>query len=69
MRVHAVGMEVSPDGLTIDIDQWNKVCQVLGTPPRDFFKQLQPSVSLVRALYALEFMRGVFLCIPIPYNG
>lgn len=30
-----------------DIDQWNKVCQVLGTPPREFFKQLQPSVSLL----------------------
>lgn len=29
-----------------DIDQWNKVCQILGTPPREFFKQLQPSVSL-----------------------
>jgi c-Jun N-terminal kinase len=27
------------------IDQWNKVTQVLGTPPADFFKQLQPSVK------------------------
>ena len=24
------------------IDQWNKIVQVLGTPPADFFKQLQP---------------------------
>ncbi len=28
-----------------DIDQWNKVTQVLGTPPQVFFKQLTPSVS------------------------
>ena len=28
-----------------DIDQWNKVIQVLGTPPQEFFKQLQPSVG------------------------
>ncbi len=28
-----------------DIDQWNKVTQVLGTPPPEFFKRLQPSVS------------------------
>ena len=28
------------------IDQWNKVTQVLGTPPSDFFKQLQPSVRM-----------------------
>lgn len=26
------------------IDQWNKVTQVLGTPPSDFFTRLQPSV-------------------------
>ena len=26
------------------IDQWDKITQVLGTPPADFFKQLQPSV-------------------------
>ena len=31
--------------LCSDIDQWNKVTQVLGTPPSEFFKQLQPSVS------------------------
>ena len=24
------------------IEQWNKVTQILGTPPPDFFKQLQP---------------------------
>ena len=36
----------SLDTVSTDIDQWNKVCQVLGTPPREFFKQLQPSVSL-----------------------
>lgn len=28
------------------IDQWNKVTQILGTPPADFFKQLQPSVRM-----------------------
>jgi c-Jun N-terminal kinase len=28
------------------IDQWNKVCQVLGTPPKEFFRQLQPSVRM-----------------------
>ena len=28
------------------IDQWNKVTQVLGTPPAEFFKQLQPSVRM-----------------------
>ena len=27
------------------IDQWNKVIQVLGTPPAEFFKQLQPSTQ------------------------
>ena len=37
---------VSLDSSLIDIDQWNKVTQVLGTPPSDFFKQLQPSVSM-----------------------
>ena len=30
-----------------DIDQWNKVTQILGTPPQEFFKQLQPSVGIL----------------------
>ena len=37
-----------------DIDQWNKVCQVLGTPPREFFKQLQPSVSPTLCIISLS---------------
>lgn len=32
------------DNGTIDIDQWNKVTQVLGTPSTDFFRQLNASV-------------------------
>lgn len=28
------------------IDQWNKVTQILGTPPVEFFQQLQPSVKM-----------------------
>ena len=45
--VHACGT-VSLTHCTADIDQWNKVTQVLGTPPTEFFKQLQPSVRLYR---------------------
>ena len=28
-----------------DIDQWNKVTELLGTPSESFLNQLQPSVS------------------------
>ena len=28
-----------------DIDQWNKVTELLATPPQSFFDRLQPSVS------------------------
>ena len=43
--------------LNSDIDQWNKVTQVLGTPPAEFFKQLQPSVSMLyyTCIYQIQF--------------
>ena len=31
---------------SLDIDQWSKVTQVLGTPPPEFFKQLQQTVCV-----------------------
>lgn len=30
--------------LILDIDQWNKVIEQLGTPSADFMKKLQPTV-------------------------
>lgn len=31
--------------VSLDIDQWNKVTELLGTPSESFLNQLQPSVS------------------------
>lgn len=45
--------------LKLDLDQWNKIIQQLGTPPDDFLEKLGHSV---RKLYASV------LCI-ISYDG
>jgi hypothetical protein len=33
--------------ISIDIDQWNKIIEQLGTPAREFLCRLQPTVSSI----------------------
>ena len=35
----------------LDIDQWNKVTELLSTPPQSFFDRLQPSVRFLFACF------------------
>ena len=45
------------DSLTslLDIDQWNKVTELLGTPSESFLNQLQPSVREDKSSCAVFF--------------
>ena len=52
-----VGLQVSgsvkfPLLVSQDIDQWNKVTELLGTPSESFLNQLQPSVSTDTAAFS-----------------